>query len=555
MINPLSRGAANEIIFEVSYLDKNLNVLDFTYFWIVRHFNKDIQYINSRKEINLKVLNEDLLTGDNLIMIEVTDKTGKTYSKSYTYEKGKAPYGGNCVVSPNSGISMKTDFKFTLSGWISTSEPLIYKIKYLNSEKIFIDISKGGFSDSTWQTNMVPAADKFVVEIIDASGKSTTAPCSLKVKSNSELEPLETYLEKDFDPINRLLIVDIYKSNKKRDSESDLSINDKALDMIGYYLSNPGDDIQLELENIIAKLLEISNQNFTKEKLEIVNNTIQTILENIEPLLEYIEKMQNVYRILDNIFMKASETNELKENKLILKKMQDFLDLLDEKLFKNAVNGQAILIQNQNYNTQMNKVSSLNVPDLAVSYDSEGKKRKNKKTKIRILQNNNSDNNNQCDESAAICIPKNNITSIMSNTASKGVGFQSQLNHKLNLPIEENQFSNSLNFDISGEDKSGKLRNLNSNEFAIQFEIRLKMPVVKDSSIIGEATCVQYKSGKNADTSCESWYDISTNEVVCSCFKQGLTVNVLDKALSSASKLKQFPTLSSDLCINFFLLR
>jgi len=86
----------------------------------------------------------------------------------------------------------------------------------------------------------------------------------------------------------------------------------------------------------------------------------------------------------------------------------------------------------------------------------------------------------------------------------------------------------------------------------LRFEIRLKMPVLNDATVVQEATCVQYDPKKVADTSCESWYDTEVNEVVCSCQKQGLTVNVLDKALSNFSKIKQFPILSASLCNKIF---
>ena len=81
-------------------------------------------------------------------------------------------------------------------------------------------------------------------------------------------------------------------------------------------------------ENIIAKILQISNQNFNVTKIPIINNSIQAILDNIEPLLQNIDKMQNVYRILDNIFRKASSSDEIKEDKSLLRKIQLFLDVL-----------------------------------------------------------------------------------------------------------------------------------------------------------------------------------------------------------------------------------
>ena len=92
--------------------------------------------------------------------------------------------------------------------------------------------------------------------------------------------------------------------------------------------------------------------------------------------------MQSVYRILDNIFKKASCSDELKDDKTLLNKIQLFLNILNSKLFKNIIDGQGLLIENENYNTQMNKVSSLNIPDISVDYNSSERKLR-KKSKIR----------------------------------------------------------------------------------------------------------------------------------------------------------------------------
>jgi len=559
VISPFSRGGSPELLVGVSYLDKTLNILDYTYYWTVYHFKNEAQYLNGRKEPNLKVLNEELLTGDNVFTIIVTDKTGKTYSKNYSYEKGRAPYGGSCVVSPSNGISMQTNFKFGISGWITNSEPMIYRIKYLNKDNVYIDISKGGFPDATWTTNMIPVAKDFIVEVIDSSGLSSNSPCSLKVKSNPVILSLESYLDGEFDPNNRLLLVEIYKSNKENldPVDKDPSLNNKALDMIDYYMQNAG-NIQQDLENIVARIMSISNQPFDKDKLLIVNNSIKIIVDNIDPLLQYIDKMQNVYRILDNIFKKASSMEELKNDKDLIDILQNYLNQLNGKLFTSIINGQGLLVANESYDTKMNKVSKLNVPTLALDYDSGSERKFNsnrsnrKRTKIRYLQNP-TDQADCYNSEAAICIPPGNITSIMNSAGSNGIGFQGQLNKKVQLPIAEKQYSNSLDFELSAEAKNRKFRRLDVADLNIRFEIRLKMPVLNDTSVVREATCVQYDPKKRPDTSCESWYDTATNEVVCSCLKQGLTVNVLDSALSNVSKVLQFPSLSASLCKILFI--
>jgi len=553
IVSPLSHGSSPELLFGVSYLDKNLNIFDYTYYWTVYHFQNEAQYINIRKEPYLKVLNDDLLTGDNVFNIQITDKAGKTYTKSYSYEKHRAPFGGSCDVSPSNGISMQTNFKFSISSWITNLKPLIYRIKYLNNDNVYIDISNGGFLEAVWYTKMIPVAKNFIVEVIDSSGVSSFSPCALNVKANPDLLPLESYLDGEFDPNNRLLLVESFKSNKDQLNQ-DISLNNIDLDTIDYYLKNAG-NIQQDLENIIARIMSISNQPFDKDKLIILNKSIKVIIENIDPLLQYIEKVKSVYRILDNSFKKISSMEELINDKDLLDILQNYLNELDAKLFTNIINGQALTVANESYETVMNKVSKLNVPKLALEYDTAEERQlnrnnsnKRRKTRIRYLQFPASNQEDCTNSEAAICIPPTNITSIMHNKGSNAVGFRAQLNHKVHLPIAEKQFSNSLDFELSAEGKDRKFRLLDINDLNIRFEIRLKMPVLNDTRVIQEATCVQYDPKKMPDTSCESWYDTATNEVVCSCMKQGLTVNVLDQALSNISKILQFPSLLASLC-------
>ncbi len=570
VISPLRRAYSPELVFGISYLDKNIDVMNYKYYWTVDHFNEDKQYINGRKEIKLKVLNEELLTGVNNIIIKVIDDINeKEFSKKYLYEKHRAPYGGYCQVSPRTGISMKTNFKFSISNWITKSEPMIYDIKYLNKDKIYFSISKTAFIQKFWTTDMIPVADNFFVEVTDSSGLSSLAPCSVEIKPNNELKDIDFYTEKEFDPINKLLIIDIYKSNienleKFKKNSKDDSLNNKALDMMKTYMENL-DNIQQDLEKIIAIVLNISNQSFNKDKLFILNKAVLIIIENIDSLLQNIDKVRNVYYILDNLYKKVYSREDFKHNKGLLNELQNYLKKLNLKLFGSIESGQSLLIVNENYDIQMNKISKLNVKTIDFGYDyiSDNDKlrslkdsknfkerRKNKKTKIRYLQLSNSNN---CEDSfAAICIPSNNITSILGLDGSNNIGFQGELNHKDNLPISEKQYSNSLDFDLSIQEKNGHLRKLDFKKLKIRYEIRLKLPTSSKASDLHETTCVQYID-KKPDTSCESWYDAILNVVICSCKKQGLTVNVMEKSLSNLSKISQFPTINTDIC-NFFII-
>jgi len=564
VINPLSKQSSPEIMFEISYLDKNINVFDFNYFWTVSHFIQDNQHLNGRRELFLKVLNDDLLFGKNEIIVEVIDKTERRFLKNYNYQKARSPYGGNCLVSPLTGISLSTNFVFNISGWETNTKPMIYKIKYLNEDNLYTDLTNGGFSESSWKSNMIPVCNNFIVEVTDSNGLHNTAICKVQVKSNNKIEDIDYYLEKEFDPKNRLLFIAIYKTNIKNLKNykiQDDSLNNRALDMVDMYMKNSVENIQQDLENIIVSILNISNQKFDKKKLTILSNSLNIIIQNIEPLLQYIDKMRNVYIILDNILKKATDFEDFKNNIDLLDTLQKYLNTLNSKLFSNIINGQALLFTNENYTIQMNKISQLNVPYLSIDYDNFDKKFRNlnnnkniynsgigfsKQTKIRYLQNSNTDD---CSDSiSALCIPSKNITSIINNEGSTGICFQGQLNHKETLPIKEKQFSNSLDFGLSVEGKNGNSRKLDLSKLNIRFEVRLKLPNKDNSSSpLEDATCVQYFD-KKPNISCESWYDHIANEVICSCLKQGLTVNVMDKALSNFSKLYQFPLLDSDLC-------
>lgn len=139
------------------------------------------------------------------------------------------------------------------------------------------------------------------------------------------------------------------------------------------------------------------------------------------------------------------------------------------------------------------------------------------------------------------------------------------MNKNKNIPVETNAtrsiFSeSSLNFSLSIEenslDKANSLRYLGLSDEAITFEIRLKLPKqTPETKVISNTACVQYDETKKPNpVACESWYDETAFEVVCQCQKQGLIVNVLDDFLSFAGKLAQFPLLSTEIRIQFFLM-
>ena len=192
----------------------------------------------------------------------------------------------------------------------------------------------------------------------------------------------------------------------------------------------------------------------------------------------------------------------------------------------------------------MNKLSSNNPTNICVSSEEQTRR---KKYKIRRLQA-----RDKCQEGGVLGLDSSLLSDLMKNETSSNLGFQCQFNKNKNLAIETNSTreiysETSLRFGLSvGE--NNKLRKLSSGQ-KIYFEIRLKIPSNYDTNTsVSDTACVQYSDRKNPVVSCESWYDDSTNEVICYCVEQGLTVNVMDKLLANKNKLTQFPPLNIGIC-------
>jgi len=577
VIEPNGNPYNNEIIFDLNFLDPILSILDFNYFWTISHFTRDNNYLNGRKENRLKVSNEDLLIGENNFEIVVIDPNYKIsnyftrYTKIYSYFKNIAPYGGGCTVSPTSGISLKNRFKFEFLGWRSNTTSLVYNIKYLNSNKIFYDLTNEGILDKSYESIYFPFGDRFFVEVTDSSGYFTLYPCGVSILKNENIGSLDKLLDKEPQTDMKFLLIEIFNSNKnsnfveKSVSETlaDAQNAEINIDLIENYVKNSKSNLnQKNTQNLINQFLDISKNEIQKSKMDIFGGLIGDIIQNIDEEAD-ISKMNDFYRVFNNIFKNRNNKNSTDN---FIEKMQN----LNSKLYENIINGQGILIQNEKFSTQMNKVSFLAIDNINVLY--QDRKKKDFKQKSRYLENSNNKNskiyqaiamrilqnsifNEECSEYSALCFSNKNITNIFNLTNTNGIGLQSQVNSldfDINLP--QKQFSNSIKYDLydanilsnRGNNKNSKysLRNkriLFLDNFELKFDIRLKLPPIENKEILYNSTCVQYGSDKFPNTSCETWFDIKTREVICSCSSQGLIVNILDKTLSNFSVLKQFP--------------
>jgi len=251
------------------------------------------------------------------------------------------------------------------------------------------------------------------------------------------------------------------------------------------------------------------------------------------------------------------DIEKIKEIEDIIIKQQIFIEIINGRIFNNTIEGQTIEIINNNFDSQINKISNTNTKDLFISSkDSvDYKFKKYKKTIIRKMQINN--NTDDCEDSMTFCLPSGIIKEILKNENSEKLGFNSLLNKNKNIQIKTNGtrkiFSkDSLDFELKiDEPKSKKFRKLDLKNLNVNYNIRLKIPDLQDQkSDIGDSLCVQYEKNnlESPTISCATWYDYLTNEVVCECQKQGLTINLMDSTISHLGILKQFTLLKIDFC-------
>ena len=292
----------SDILFKSSLLDPNIDMKKYQYKWTISHYKSDTLYLNGRKEINLRIKYSDLLNGINEIeYLIINPETKKEYKKNTTFEKGLPPYGGSCFVSPSTGISFLTEFTFHISDWKSTSLPLFYKIKYIDKNNIPIDISNGGFGEDKFISNKLPVANNFILEIIDNQGISKTSICNVNVKINKDLNDIDFYTKGIFDIPQKLLINDLYKTNKNENDKPDLEESTKAVDMIDVYFDNIDQEKFIIEYDIIISTLIVITQNFDDKKIDTIYKILYIIVKFIDPLLNYLTKLHYLYSILDNM--------------------------------------------------------------------------------------------------------------------------------------------------------------------------------------------------------------------------------------------------------------
>lgn len=536
--------------FLVKVHDENIELNDYKFYWSVEHIGGEALYLNGRVEPSLKINTHDLLIGENKIIVRIEDKkTSNFFYKSIKYMRPKAPYGGNCIASPNFGYSLETEINFDISGWKFDSSPLTYNLKYLDSDNILINLLAESSLADKFSLKFLPASHDFFIEISDGVGLLTLYKIDLNIKPCRDIKIVDGLLDQNILLQYMLINFSLQNSNYVQMGLIKDVYYNSQIDKINLFASNT-ENIGINLETLISVILSITKGKFNVEKISMVLLCFQKILDNIELIIENIGKLKNVYNILSMIYRKAVQEGDIPDDILI--KFNGLLTIMNDKLFDNTLNGEGVEIINESYVSQVSKQSQNNIKNMAISYpngDNLNKRRMLKNTKIRRLQA----KDIPCDELTALCINKNTTEEFFKNNTNSNLGLKANLNLERFLPIKYSQFSNSLDFDITTEKKGEKksLRNLNEFSENLQtFQIRLKIPQDKNTTdtLIPDSTCVQLNEKEEKEPStCVSWYDKENFEVICVCNKIKKTVTVTDNFLSLLSKDFQFPPLSLDI--------
>ena len=95
----------------------------------------------------------------------ITTADGLKGMNAYDFVIAIPPTGGNCSITPPSGISLKTDFNLSCSNWESDNTPLTYQFQYRLENGLYNVLYRG--VNNTIGTSWIPPgnnADNFTVK-------------------------------------------------------------------------------------------------------------------------------------------------------------------------------------------------------------------------------------------------------------------------------------------------------------------------------------------------------------------------------------------------------
>lgn len=107
----------------------------------------------------------------------VRTEDGVPGMSAYNNSTALPPTGGNCSITPPSGISLKTNFNLSCSSWKSNRTPLSYEFQYRLQNGLSSVLYRG--ANNTISASRIPPGNKadnftvkFNVTVTDSSGIS-----------------------------------------------------------------------------------------------------------------------------------------------------------------------------------------------------------------------------------------------------------------------------------------------------------------------------------------------------------------------------------------------
>lgn len=194
-IKQTSLGKNGEpLIFEASFIDPAVDISKYSFTWNIDYFT-DKDYINGKIDSILKTSSSSFKFGNTTISVSAINQDKKNLKAVYIFSNNP-PTKGGCIVSPDNGISLTTEFTFSVQKFDTISPPLKYRLLYLNMDNIKIDFSNGYFTDKTFTTSFVPISNSYYLEATDLNGLSTIVNCILKVTQSNNKEAVLNSLNK-----------------------------------------------------------------------------------------------------------------------------------------------------------------------------------------------------------------------------------------------------------------------------------------------------------------------------------------------------------------------
>lgn len=566
VILPNSRGMKNEdLILSVKLLDVSLNYNAFKYLWTVNNIEIDSYYLNGRQESNLRIKNNNLPVGKSEITLIITHiESNIQFSKSYIYFKDQPPYGGSCNVSPTLGNSLQTDFIFSGDSWISSNLPLSYNFYFCNNNNINISLSSSPLMSPIYSSKILPVGSKYYLDVMDSNGLISTAVCNINVLKNTQNSyNLQSLISTISDSTIQLLAIETYRSNNFTEPISPVLSLDLATKLITDSSSSTNKTPQ-EISsniNIITSQIKILQKDNNLENSIADNSTSDKItylldyaLNNIQTIVAQPENVANIVDIISNS-LNINENN-IKNNSESIIKADKYLEMIHDALYNNFIPGQSISFDNNNFVSQLSKISVFNTKSVNIMSTDDFDVQTTQDRRTRMLLSSISQDTS-CSSNAVLCLNNSLINNISSKDSGSILGISTKINKNNHLAINYETFSNnSLKFDIL--DSLGNRRMLSDGLPSSSYEVKLKVPDLNAAintnssiSLLGETACVKFDESNNIQKDksyCETWYDYESNSVICVCKGPGLTVNIKNKLIADLYKLQQFPAFSVNLC-------